>query len=95
MKLRKLGKTGFNVSEISLGTWQVGGKWGEAFDDANADRINNTAIDSGINFIDTADVYSNGLSERAIGRVLRTRSERVFVATKCGRQLNPHVNQAY
>lgn len=95
MKFRKLGKTGFNVSEISLGTWQVGGKWGETFNDSNADRILNTAIDSGINFIDTADVYSNGLSERAIGRVLRTRSERVYVATKCGRQLNPHVNEAY
>jgi aryl-alcohol dehydrogenase-like predicted oxidoreductase len=95
MKLKRLGKTGFNVSEISLGTWQVGGKWGEAFNDANADHILNTAIDSGINFIDTADVYSGGLSERAIGRVLRTRSERVYVATKCGRQLNPHTNVAY
>ena len=95
MKYRKLGKTGFEVSEISLGTWQVGGKWGEAFNDANADRIINTAIDSGINFIDTADVYSDGLSERAIGRVLSKRSERVYVATKCGRQLNPHTNEAY
>jgi aryl-alcohol dehydrogenase-like predicted oxidoreductase len=95
MKFRKLGKTGFNVSEISLGTWQVGGKWGEVFNDTTADRILNTTIDAGINFIDTADVYSNGLSERAIGRVLKSRSERVYVATKCGRQLNPHVNEAY
>ena len=95
MEYRKLGKTGFNVSEISLGTWQVGGKWGEIFNDANADRIINTAIDAGINFIDTADVYSAGLSERAIGRVLRSRGERVYVATKCGRQLNPHVNEGY
>ena len=95
MKYRKLGKTGFNVSEISLGTWQVGGKWGEPFCNANADEIINTAIDSGINFIDTADVYNNGLSEEAIGRVLRTRSERIYVATKCGRQLQPHVNESY
>lgn len=95
MKFRKLGKTGFKVSEISLGTWQVGGKWGEPFNDNNADRIINTALDSGVNFIDTADVYSNGLSERAIGRVIRQRSERVYVATKCGRQLNPHTNKAY
>lgn len=95
MKYRKLGKTGFNVSEISLGTWQVGGKWGEPFSDANADEIINTAIDSGINFIDTADVYSDGLSEKAIGRVLRTRSERIYVATKCGRQLQPHINESY
>ena len=95
MEYRKLGKTGFNVSKIGLGTWQVGGKWGEMFNDANADRIINTAIDAGINFIDTADVYSAGLSERAIGRVLRSRGERVYVATKCGRQLNPHVNEGY
>ena len=95
MECRKLGKTGFNVSKIGLGTWQVGGKWGEMFNDANADRIINTAIDAGINFIDTADVYSAGLSERAIGRVLRSRGERVYVATKCGRQLNPHVNEGY
>lgn len=95
MEYRKLGKTGFNVSEIGLGTWQVGGKWGEIFNDANADRIINTAIDAGINFIDTADVYSAGLSERAIGRVLRSRGERVYIATKCGRQLNPHVNEGY
>ncbi|NEW84296.1 MAG: aldo/keto reductase [Mariniphaga sp.] len=95
MRYRRLGKTGFNVSEISLGTWQVGGKWGEPFSNANADETINTAIDSGINFIDTADVYNDGLSEKAIGRVLRTRSERVYVATKCGRQLNPHVNEGY
>lgn len=95
MKYRKLGKTGFQVSEISLGTWQVGGKWGDVFNDANADRIINAAIDSGVNFIDTADIYSDGLSERAIGRILRTRKERVYVATKCGKQLKPHINEAY
>jgi aryl-alcohol dehydrogenase-like predicted oxidoreductase len=95
MKFRKLGKTGFEVSEISLGTWQVGGKWGEPFSESNAEKILNLAIDSGINFIDTADVYSNGLSEKAIGRVIRNRSERVYVATKCGRQLNPHINELY
>src|SRR5690606_27698584 len=97
MKYRKLGKTGFNVSEISLGTWQVGGKWGEPFNDQNADRILNTAIDAGINFIDTADVYGNnvGESEKAVGRIVRSRNETVFVATKCGRQLNPHISQHY
>jgi aryl-alcohol dehydrogenase-like predicted oxidoreductase len=55
----------------------------------------NTAIDNGVNFIDTADVYSDGLSEKAVGRVVRSRSERVYVASKCGRQINPHVNQGY
>jgi aryl-alcohol dehydrogenase-like predicted oxidoreductase len=95
MKYRTLGKTGIKVSEISLGTWQVGGKWGSGFDKKNADRILNEAIDHGINFIDTADVYENRLSERAAGKVIRSRKERVYIATKCGRFLNPHTNEAY
>ena len=95
MKYRKLGKTGFEVSEISLGTWQVGGKWGEPFSHENADQILNAALDAGINFIDTADVYGDGESEKAVGRVVRSRSERVYVATKCGRRLSPHVTEAY
>jgi aryl-alcohol dehydrogenase-like predicted oxidoreductase len=95
MKYRILGKTGFNISEISIGTWQVGGKWGENFDNANANRILNAAFDSGINFIDTADVYGDGDSEKAVGRFVRSKKERVFVATKCGRKLNPHISSAY
>ena len=95
MNYRKLGKTGFEISEISLGTWQVGGKWGDDFNHKTADEILNTAIDSGINFIDTADVYGNGESEKAVGRFVKSRSEKIYVATKCGRQLNPHTNEAY
>ena len=57
MKYRLLGKTGFEVSWVSLGTWQVGGKWGSDFDHGNADRILNLAVDRGINFIDTAEMY--------------------------------------
>ncbi len=95
MNYRTLGKTGFKISEISLGTWQVGGKWGDAFNDKSADTIINTAIDNGVNFIDTADVYENGMSETAVGRVVRSRSERIYVATKCGRFINPHVNEGY
>jgi aryl-alcohol dehydrogenase-like predicted oxidoreductase len=95
MKKRLLGKTGFEISEISLGTWQVGGKWGDDFSHSNADKILNSAIDNGINFIDTADVYSGGESEKAVGRVVRSRKERIYVATKCGRMLNPHVDVAY
>lgn len=95
MKFRTLGKTEFNISEISLGTWQVGGKWGEDFNDANADKILNDAVDKGINFIDTADVYSDGESEKAVGRLVKSRSEKIYVATKCGRRLNPHVNSSY
>lgn len=95
MDYRRLGKTGFDVSEISLGTWQVGGRWGSGFDDDNAERILDQAIDAGINFIDTADVYENRQSEAAVGRVVRRRSERVYVATKCGRFVNPHVDEGY
>lgn len=95
MNYRKLGKTNFNISEISLGTWQVGGKWGSEFNHQSADQIINTAIDKGINFIDTADVYEAGLSETAVGRVVKSRSERIYVASKCGRQINPHVSDGY
>jgi len=95
MQYRTLGKTGFEISELSLGTWQVGGKWGSGFDDKNADEILNAAIDAGVNFIDTADVYEGGMSETAVGRVVRQRSERIYVATKCGRYINPHTNEGY
>ena len=95
MKHRRLGKTGFEVSEVSLGTWQVGGRWGESFNEGNAKAILNRAIDEGINFIDTADVYGDGLSEKIVGEVVRSRSERIYVATKCGRRLRPHNNQTY
>jgi aryl-alcohol dehydrogenase-like predicted oxidoreductase len=92
---RRLGKTGLKISEISLGTWQVGGRWGEPFSKKNAESIINQAVDAGINFIDTADVYGNGLSEKMVGEVVRSRSERVYVASKCGRRLNPHNNETY
>jgi aryl-alcohol dehydrogenase-like predicted oxidoreductase len=95
MNYRKLGKTGFSISEISLGTWQVGGRWGEPFSHDNADKILNAAVDAGINFIDTADVYGDGESEKAVGRLVRSRSEQIFVATKCGRRLQPHTAEAY
>lgn len=95
MIYRKLGKTGLNVSAISLGTWQLGGKWGDDFSFSNADKILGEAVDNGINFIDTADVYSDGESEKAVGKFVRNRSEKIYVATKCGRQLNPHVSNAY
>ncbi len=95
MNYRILGKTGFKISEISLGTWQVGGKWGAEFSHKNADKILNAAVDNGINFIDTADVYGDGESEKAVGRLLRSRSERIYFATKCGRRLNPHTDELY
>jgi aryl-alcohol dehydrogenase-like predicted oxidoreductase len=95
MQYRTLGKTGFKISEISLGTWQVGGKWGSGFDHQLAENILQTALDDGVNFIDTADVYENGESEKAVGKILKKTNKRVYVATKCGRQINPHVNEGY
>ncbi|MGB5244498.1 MAG: aldo/keto reductase [Lutimonas sp.] len=95
MNYRRLGKTNFKVSEISLGTWQVGGKWGSGFDQKNAETIIEQAIENGINFIDTADVYEAGLSEAAVGKVVRRHREKIFVATKCGRQIDPHTNANY
>jgi aryl-alcohol dehydrogenase-like predicted oxidoreductase len=88
MKYRTLGKTGYRISEVSLGTWQVGGRWGEKFDEKNALDIINRAIDLGINFIDTADVYGDGHSERLVARLRRERpGETIHVATKAGRRL--------
>ncbi len=95
MQYRTLGKTDYKISEISLGTWQVGGKWGSPFDHDLADNILNTAVDEGVNFIDTADVYGDRESEKAVGRLVRNRSEHIYVATKCGRRLNPHTSEAY
>lgn len=95
MKYRIFGKTGWPVSEISLGTWQVGGGWGKTFDAKLANRIIHTAIDQGINFIDTADVYDGGLSESAVGKAVKESPERIYVATKCGRQIQPHVSEGY
>ena len=95
MKYRILGKTGFEVSEISLGAWQVGGKWGSGFDDDLAERILHSAVDQGVNLIDTADVYEDGKSEAAVARVVRSRSERIYVATKCGRRIQPHADEGY
>ena len=98
MNYRRLGKTGLEVSEVSLGTWQVGGRWGEPFDSATAERIIEKAIDGGVNFIDTADVYGDRLSEATVGRVVKrhlARGQRIHVATKCGRFINPHVDANY
>src|SRR5258707_7468145 len=94
MKYRRLGKTGFEVSEVSLGTWQIGASWGSVSEKDSIELLN-TAIDNGINFFDTADVYGDGRSERLIAQVLRDRKEKVYVATKAGRRLQPHVAEGY
>lgn len=94
MKQRTLGKTGYQVSEISLGTWQVGGGWGKPFNGPEADRIIDSAIENGINFLDTADGYSEGLSEQSVGQAI-ARHGKILAATKCGRKLNPHTAEGY
>ncbi|HKL61575.1 MAG TPA: aldo/keto reductase [Acholeplasma sp.] len=87
MKKRMLGKTGFMVSEIALGTWQLGGGWGQSFDNALAKETLCEALKNGINCFDTADVYSNGQSEQAIGKLYDTLTDKPIVITKLGRQL--------
>jgi len=82
---RILGKTGFAVSEVGFGAWAIGGSWGEEVDETTALDALHAAVDAGVNFIDTADVYGGGRSEQLIGKLLKARSERIFVATKMGR----------
>jgi aryl-alcohol dehydrogenase-like predicted oxidoreductase len=95
LRYRELGTTGMRVSEISLGTWAFGSEWGTVSEEdayASLER----AIDLGVNFLDTADVYGHGRSERLIGRLLRERpNDEVFVATKAGRRLDPHTPEGY
>lgn len=94
MKYRTLGKTGYKVSEISFGAWAIGGTWG-AVDDADSMAALHAAVDAGVNFIDTADVYGDGHSERLIGQLLKERSEDITVATKAGRRLDPHLSAGF
>jgi aryl-alcohol dehydrogenase-like predicted oxidoreductase len=94
MQYRPLGRTGWDVSEISFGAWAIGGSWGQVSDDDSLAALH-AALDSGINFIDTADVYGDGRSERLIERLRRERSETFYVATKAGRRLSPHTADGY
>ncbi|MBQ9279732.1 MAG: aldo/keto reductase [Clostridia bacterium] len=95
MNTRKFGKTGKDISEIGLGTWQLGTKWGEEFNEAEGLKILDAAYRSGINFIDTADVYNGGNSEKTIGKYIKTHPNHFFITTKCGRKLNPHTAEMY
>jgi aryl-alcohol dehydrogenase-like predicted oxidoreductase len=81
VRARRLGKTGYEVSEIGFGAWAIGGSWGET-DDAESLAAMNAAVDAGVTFFDTADVYGDGRSERLIAQLLRDRPERLVVATK-------------
>jgi aryl-alcohol dehydrogenase-like predicted oxidoreductase len=94
MEYRELGRTGWQVSAISFGAWALGADWGKVSDEESYAALNK-AIDLGVNFIDTADVYGDGRSERLIGRLLKERGEQIHVATKAGRRLDPHVADGY
>jgi aryl-alcohol dehydrogenase-like predicted oxidoreductase len=86
MQSRRLGKTGWDVSEIGFGAWAIGGEWGETDEEESMAALH-AAVDAGVTFFDTADVYGDGRSERLLGRLLRERDERLVVATKFGRRV--------
>jgi len=94
MEYRQLGRTGMRVSTVSFGAWPIGSDWGKVDDSVSMATLNR-AIDLGINFIDTADVYGDGRSERLIGRLLKERKEEIFVATKAGQRVSPHTADGY
>jgi aryl-alcohol dehydrogenase-like predicted oxidoreductase len=95
LEYRDLGQTGMRVSEISLGTWAFGDGWGTVSEDDALGALNR-AVDLGVNFLDTADVYGDGRSERLIARLLKDRpNDEIQVATKAGRRLDPHTPEGY
>ena len=95
MRHRKFGRTGFTTTDIGFGAWQIGGSWGDV-SEADGRAALHAALDAGVSFIDTADVYGDGRSEKIIAEVLKERSgQRPMVATKAGRRLSPHVADGY
>lgn len=94
MKYRDLGRTGWKVSDVSFGAWAIGGAWGQVSDQEALDALRQAA-DSGVNFIDTADVYGDGRSERLIAQFKKGRKEEIIVATKAGRRLPQQTVEGY
>lgn len=94
MQYRELGRTGWRVSAVSFGAWAIGSAWGDV-EDAESLSALNKAVDLGVNFFDTADVYGDGRSERLLARLKRERKEEIIIATKAGRRLDPHVIEGY
>lgn len=94
MQYRTLGKTGYEVSTISFGAWAIGGEWGQV-DDAESLAALRKAVDLGVTFFDTADVYGDGRSERLVGQLRRDVGDSIRIATKAGRRLDPHVAAGY
>ncbi len=94
MQYRELGRTGWNVSTISFGAWAIGGTWGGVRDEESLAALHR-ALDLGVNFFDTADVYGDGRSEQLLARLRKERSEPFYVATKVGRRHDPHIAAGY
>jgi aryl-alcohol dehydrogenase-like predicted oxidoreductase len=94
MQYRELGRTGWKVSAISFGAWAIGGTWGNVQDEESLAALHR-ALDLGVNFFDTADVYGDGRSEQLLARLRKERSEHFYIATKVGRRLDPHIALGY
>ncbi len=94
MNYRELGRTGWKISSLSFGAWAIGADWGTV-DDSESYAALNRAIELGVNFFDTADVYGDGRSERLLAKLREQHHEKIYIATKAGRRLNPHNAQGY
>jgi aryl-alcohol dehydrogenase-like predicted oxidoreductase len=95
MEYRQLGRTDMKVSAISFGAWAIGGTWGPVRDEESMKSLH-AAVDAGVNFVDTADVYGDGRSERLVARLRRERKgETIHVATKAGRRLPEQTPEGY
>src|SRR5712672_2035505 len=94
MHYRSLGRTGLKASSISFGGWAIGGTWGEV-DDPDSMRALHRAVEKGVNFFDTADVYGDGRSEKLLGRLKKETRETIYIATKAGRRIMPPSKEAY
>jgi aryl-alcohol dehydrogenase-like predicted oxidoreductase len=94
MEYRTLGRTGWKIASVGFGAWAIGGTWGPVDDDVSFSALNR-ALDVGVNFFDTADVYGDGRSERLLARLKKGRSEPFYIATKAGRRLDPHIARGY
>ena len=95
MQKRVFGRTGWPVSEVGFGAWAIGGSWGDV-SEQDAEGALHEALDRGVTFLDTADVYGDGRSERLIARVLKARGKGdVIVATKAGKKIRPHVSATF
>lgn len=94
MRYRKFSDTGWKVSEIGLGCWALGGSWTD-ITEKNGFKILNQAVNEGVNFFDTSDQYGDGKSERILGKFKKSTSQKIYIATKIGTKLKPHLPELY